>query len=65
MKRARVFWAGIGRGWKRGRTRINGVWVIAHAERCVGCGHEFNECGCGERVPAPWADTYVLDREAA
>ena len=49
----------------RGRTRIGGVWVIARAERCLGCGHEFNACGCGERVPAPWADTYVMDREAA
>ncbi len=46
-------------------ARFGGAWIIAHAERCIGCGREFAECGCGGRVPAPWADTYVMDRETA
>ncbi len=64
-KRARVFPRGVGKGWKRGRRRVNGEWIIVATDKCHGCREEFAACVCGERVPAPWANTYVMDREAA
>ena len=49
----------------RTEGEVNGEWIIAATDKCRGCREEFRACVCGERVPGSWANTYVMDREAA